>query len=290
MPGTTTVEHPPPLPPRPDAAHKGNFGTVTVIGGCTTMIGAPAFCASAALRIGAGRARLAVPADIMTAALTLEPGATGLTLPEDTGAARRALDESDPAARSVLAVGPGWGRSGAHADRLASWLAGPRPIVLDADGLNALAAHAAPAPRSARPLILTPHPGEFRRLAAAAHLDDDPTDPARRPGAALALARVHGAIVVLKGHRTVVTDGEHLYTNGSGNAALATAGSGDVLTGTIAGLLAQSMAPFDAAALGVYLHGAAADAWAAVHGPRGLTAATLVEHLVPAMTAYTRTA
>lgn len=282
---TARIESPPPLPPRPEAAHKGDFGTVVVVGGCRTMIGAPAFCAAGALHIGAGRVRLAVPPDILTAALTLEPGATGLLF-DGADAIDAALNAIDAKGQAVLAVGPGWGTSTNHGPLLETLWGGPRALVLDADGLNVLAGLGLGRSTSTAARILTPHPGEFRRLAAAAGIDLDPIRPSDRPAAAAALAQAHGAVVVLKGHRTIVSNGTRTYTNPSGNVALATAGSGDVLTGAIAGLLAQSMPPLEAATLGVYLHGAAADRWAQQYGPRGLTATRLVDQLVDAMAAY----
>ncbi len=129
---------------------------------------------------------------------------------------------------------------------------------------------------------MTPHPGEFRRLASAVGLDLDDAaaiDPARRVDSAGALAREHDAVVVLKGAGTVVTDGQRFAVNTTGNPALATAGSGDVLTGLIAALIAQHMSPFEAAALGAHLHGLAADRWADRHGPSGLTAQDLAREL-----------
>jgi len=277
------IDEPPPLPARPDTAHKGDFGTVIVAGGCRTMIGAPAFAAGAALRIGAGRAKLAVPSEILTAALSVEPGATGIALTGQIENFRHALDTADGDGQAVLAVGPGWGNDASHGGQLEILLAGARRTVLDADGLNALAARSGPRPNPGPPLILTPHPGEYRRLAAALVLDEDPIGEECRPAAAAALARAHRAVVVLKGHRTVVTDGHRLYVNQTGNPALATAGSGDVLTGAIAGLWAQSMTPFEAAVLATFLHATAADRWAQHYGPRGLTATTLLDYLAPAM-------
>jgi NAD(P)H-hydrate epimerase len=126
---------------------------------------------------------------------------------------------------------------------------------------------------------MTPHPGEFKRLATALGIARSGTDPDQRPNAAGELARAHKAIVVLKGHRTIVSDGERVYVNTTGNPALAAAGSGDVLTGLIAALIAQKVEPFDAAVLGVYLHGLAADLWAAEHGKSGMLARELAERL-----------
>ena len=262
----------PPCPPRPDDAHKGTFGTVIVVGGCPTMIGAPALCAAAALRSGVGLAKLATDAATLSAAITIEPGATGIVLPTDPAEAAAAIDAADPGGRAVLALGPGMGLQSHQSGLLIRLLGGPRAAVLDADGLNLLAATGRPRPEAGGDLVMTPHPGEFARLAEPAGVAASPTDPAQRPAAAAALARHHHAVVVLKGRRTIVSDGLVFYENTTGNPALATAGSGDVLAGLIAALLAQSLPPFDAAVLGTYLHGLAADTFAARFGPSGLTA------------------
>jgi NAD(P)H-hydrate epimerase len=273
----------PPLPARPRDGHKGTFGTVIVVGGSPTMMGAPALCASAALRSGAGLVKLAVPQELLPVALCIEPGATGVVVTGDAlEDARRILEETDPKAKAVLAVGCGIGQS-ERAGRLVAQVLhrrGGRAMVLDADGLNLLASPALADNLMFDPsVVLTPHPGEFRRLAETFVGRGDTTDPAERPAAAAALARRLGAVVVLKSDATVVTDGQRGYINRSGNPALATAGSGDVLTGVIAGLIAQGMAGFDAAVLGVYLHGRAADFWAVHYGPSGLTAQDLARLL-----------
>ena len=272
-----------PEPPLPDAparpldGHKGTFGTVIVVGGCATMPGAPAICAGAALRAGAGLVKLATDSATLLAALSIEPSATGLIL---DGA--DSIDGADAKGDAVLAIGPGFGD--AHdVDRLVlDLLGGNRRIVLDADGLNALARFGKPRPGGA-PAVLTPHPGEFRRLAEAAGVDPDGTTPEARPANGAALARHHRAVVVLKGRQTVITDGQRTALNPTGNPALATAGSGDVLTGVIASLMAQGMPAFDAARLGCHVHGAAADAWAAEHGPAGLKARDLADRLPAAL-------
>lgn len=271
---------------RPDDAHKGTFGTVIVVGGCPTMPGAPAIAARAAFRAGAGLVKLAAAPDVLAVALTIEPGATGIALGSratDSHQQRQAIDHADPDQNAVLAIGPGMGTSDAAGRLVETLLHTPRPIVLDADGLNLLAQ----IPHRHRdgdwPLVLTPHPGEYRRLAQRLNLDFDPTDPAQRPAAAAALADAHRAVVVLKGRHTVVTDGRHIYLNDTGNPALATAGSGDVLTGVVASLIAQGMTALDAAIRAVHAHGRAADLWAQTHGRRGLLARELADHLPAAL-------
>lgn len=273
----------PPCPSRPDDAHKGTFGTVVVVGGSPTMIGAPALAATAALRGGAGLVKIAADPDILPFCLTIEPSATGLVLPRrDDGPAMdqfmRQLDE-----RTVLAIGPGMGVGADPQSLLKLLLRLGRPVVLDADGLNNLSLLPGFEHVARCPLVMTPHPGEFRRLAAPLNIPHDPTDASQRPAAAEALAKACRCVAVLKGRHTVVSDGRRHYVNDTGNPALATAGSGDVLTGLVASLTAQGMTPFDAAVLGVYLHGLAADLWSSDHGPTGLTARDLASLLPRAM-------
>ena len=269
----------PDAPDRPLDSHKGTYGTVVVIGGSMNMIGAPALCAMAAFRSGVGLCKIATHQNIIPFVLTLEPSATAIPLDPATDDAATILDAADPAKKAVLAIGPGLGRSPGHTATILSLLRGKRPIVLDADGLNALASTNEPRPSPGAPLVMTPHPGEFDRLAGAVGISLSSTDPATRPQAAAALALAHKAVVVLKGTKTIVTDGWLYYVNETGNPALATAGSGDVLTGVIASLIAQKMPLFDAAVLAVHLHGYAADLWAQRHGPSGLTARDLTRRL-----------
>lgn len=277
---------PPRVPDRPGDAHKGTFGTVVVVGGSPAMFGAPALTAAAALRTGCGLCKIVTDAALLPHVLTIEPSATGAT-----------ADNLEIFAKQdtvVFAVGPGMGVGKPQRRRVVELLTNDRPVVLDADGLNNLArvkglgSNDHPLRCTAAPLVLTPHPGEFARLAKKVDLSLNPTDPEERPHAAAELANRFDAIVVLKGQHTIVTDGYRMYRNESGNPALATAGSGDVLTGCIASLIAQGMAPCEAAALGVFIHGAAADGWAARFGPSGLTAKTLADLIPETMHAHRR--
>jgi NAD(P)H-hydrate epimerase len=272
---------PPPVPDRPADSHKGTYGTVVVIGGQPHMIGAPALAATAALRTGAGLCKIMTHPEALPHCLTIEPSATGLPTPylDDEQAVRRSFEQLKPL--TVLAVGPGMIESPMGHRGIGIILKHKFTTVLDAGGLNNLAAVADRFPQQHCPLVLTPHPGEFARLARAVGIKQDATDPKDRPAAAVALAQHFGAIVVLKGHHTIVSDGQQHYVNQTGNPALATAGSGDILTGVIASLIAQGMGLFDAAVLGVYLHGLAADLWAADNGPVGMTARDLA-NLIPA--------
>ncbi|QNN24661.1 NAD(P)H-hydrate dehydratase [Planctomycetales bacterium ZRK34] len=271
----------PPVPDRPADSHKGTYGTVVVVGGQPHMIGAPALAATAALRTGAGLCKIMTHPEALPHCLTIEPSATGLPTPylDDEEVVRRSFEQLKPL--TVLAVGPGMIESPMGHRGISIILKHKFTTVLDAGGLNNLAAIADRFPQQHCPLVLTPHPGEFGRLARAIGIKHDPTDPDARPAAAAALAKHFGAIVVLKGHHTVVSDGQQHYVNQTGNPALATAGSGDILTGVIASLIAQGMGLYDAAVLGVYLHGLAADFWANDNGPVGMTARDLA-NLIPA--------
>jgi NAD(P)H-hydrate epimerase len=301
----------PRIPSRAVNGHKGTFGTVCVIGGQAVgpnvMVGGPAFAALGALRAGCGLAVLAVPMQIMAAALVIAPSATGLALPVDETGALRPSDVAhllDPLMLSYrcVAIGPGLGADTPQQQVVVRLIAQSEvPVVIDADALNCLSR----LPEFHRDMrcsaILTPHPGEFSRLArtlGVAGDDDDAVNPAKRPAAAEQLARRLGCVVVLKGHRTIISDGMSTHENTTGNAALATAGTGDVLTGIIAGLVAQffkanlgntskqitaqqqgGLSLLDCARLGVHIHGQAADNWAAQHGSAGMTALDLLAHV-----------
>jgi hydroxyethylthiazole kinase-like uncharacterized protein yjeF len=267
------------LPARPPYSHKGTFGHLLVLAGSAGKTGAAALASEGALRAGAGLVTLGIAQslnDILEVKIT---EAMTLPLPEAAGAralGRAALSPvrkflSD---RDALALGPGLGTH-PETQELVRRLVGslPHPMVVDADGVNALAADltALPAPGLR---ILTPHPGEMARLVDASV----PEVQADRLGLAWETARRLGVVLVLKGAQTLVAapDGR-LSLNVTGNPALASGGTGDVLTGLIGGYLAQGLAPYDAARLGVYLHGLAADFWAARYGPRGLTAGDLLD-------------
>lgn len=302
------------LPARDPKGHKGTFGTVAVFGGCAhedqRMIGAVALAATAALRAGAGLVRIAAPSTVLSAMLTICPSATGMPIPVSAGGR---LEPHDAAAGvdmmvgqcQTLVIGPGMGLSdGARAAALRSVYQEDVPVVVDADALNNLAE----VPELSRDFlaaaVLTPHPGEFKRLAEALRLSGDPTGPASRPTAAASLAQRLGCIVVLKGSGTVVSDGQRTWVNTTGNAALATAGTGDVLSGLIAGLIAQfvkvdgfdgparrptakPLGLYDAARLAVAAHGLAAEAWVKRHrADAGLLAMELAEGIPAALQSF----
>jgi hydroxyethylthiazole kinase-like uncharacterized protein yjeF len=267
------------LPPRPFASHKGNFGHLLVLAGSEGKTGAAAMACEAALRAGAGLVTLGIPAslnDILEVKLT-----EAMTLPLPEAAVARALGQTalKPILeflgdKSTLAVGPGLGTHPETRDlvcRLVRDL--PQPMVIDADGVNHLAADTDCLKGAAGPRILTPHPGEMARLVGLTTAKVQ----ARRLDLARETAARFGVTLVLKGAQTVVAapDGR-ASLNSTGNPALASGGTGDVLTGLIGGFLAQGLSPWDAARLGVYLHGLAADFFVSRHGPRGMIAGDLL--------------
>lgn len=276
-----TIRSVPRLPRRKRDAHKGDFGRVLIIGGSRGMIGAPALAASASLRAGAGLVKMALPSCIHLASAALEPCATSISLPDTSAGtfSSSAADKIVAAAKAhdVLAIGPGLDTSPALVKLVASVLAIPnKPVVIDADGLNNLARIKNWPTKTKAKVVLTPHPGEAKRLWSGL---TNSAWPKERRAAALGLARLCRKVVVLKGAGTIVTDGSRLYTNKTGNSGMATAGSGDVLTGVIAALIGQGMDLFDASVLGVYLHGRAGDLAAEMVGQISLTARDLLETL-----------
>ncbi len=275
----------PRLPERAPEAHKGHFGLALIVGGSRGMAGAVALAGMAALRGGAGLVRLAVPQACLETVAGFEPSYMTCPLADDPAGrlSIAALEQVRELAEdaTVVACGPGLGRS-AQLNQLVCRLYEqlPRPMVVDADGLNALAAAGESLGKHAAPRILTPHPGEFARLLGQ-KLEGD-----QRDQAADQLAARWGVVLVLKGHRTRVTDGTHLAINPTGNPGMATGGSGDVLTGLITALVCQGLEPFDAARLGVYLHGLAGDLAAEELGQESLIASDLVGFLPEAFRQY----
>jgi NAD(P)H-hydrate epimerase len=249
------------------------------------MSGAAILSGMGALRGGAGLVQVATLAEILPIVAGYNPSYLTAALPQDAEG-RLAATAADvvlelAAPSDVLALGPGLGQSEqvTHVVRRVLEKA-QLPLVLDADGLNALAKVLDGSligrvfPRSA-PLILTPHPGEFARLlrttTAAIHREREPL--------AVLFAGQHQVVLVLKGHQTLVTDGRRLYRNTTGNPGMATGGTGDVLTGLIAALLAQKLEVLQAARLGVYLHGLAGDLARDHLGEVSLIATDVLGHL-----------
>ncbi len=239
----------PAIPGRDPRGHKGTFGTVAVFGGCAhppmVMLGAPVLAATAALRAGCGLARLVVPAPLAHGALALAPHCTVQPIACDLdhtyapSEAARSVDHA-AAGAGVLLVGPGLGVSeGASALTLRAIQQDNHIVILDADAINALASIPEVSRDFRAAAILTPHVGEFRRLASALNLPIDCEEPAQREHAALAMAQRLGCVVVLKGSATVVADALRTFTLDDPEPALGVGGSGDVLAGIIAGLASQ---------------------------------------------------
>jgi NAD(P)H-hydrate epimerase len=274
----------PPLPPRPLEGHKGLFGRVLVVGGNDGMIGAPGFAGAAALRSGAGLVQLAVPRSILSAALSISPECIGLGLGKAAG--KDDLLEAGEKADAIV-IGPGLGLTPEAMDRLTRLIRLDKPIVVDADGLNLLAKQKTwPKYFKARG-VLTPHPGEMGRLAKLLGRGSDvPSDDAGRIELATDAARAFGQVVVLKGNRTVVADGERVYVNTTGNSALSKAGTGDVLSGICGTLLAQSMEGFDAACTAVCLHGLAGEIAGERLGLRAVLARDVIDAIPHAIKHY----
>lgn len=256
------------LPPRPANAHKGDYGTVLVVGGDYGMAGAAALAAEAALRTGAGLVRIATRPEHVAAIVARTPEA----MPVGVGsgqALRPLLDSAD-----VLVVGPGLGQSPWSEQLLQAIADTGKPCVLDADGLNMLAAGRVISSGERSNWVFTPHPGEAARLlgCTTAQVQAD------RFAAVAGLQQRLGGTVVLKGNGSLVTDGRRGLLCDYGNPGMASGGMGDVLSGVIGGLLAQGLGGLDAAALAVCLHGAAADC-ASEQGQRGLLASDLMAPL-----------
>ena len=274
----------PPFPARADDAHKGQVGRLVIIGGRFDgigMIGAPALAANAAFRAGSGLIQILTTPEAQLPIAVLAPCATTRALhPPDAKRLAVIVQEFDA---DVAAIGPGLTPQITGEDILTFVARFDRAIVIDADGLNTLAS-AGPW-RANRPsqVVVTPHAGEMRRLLAGAGLKKDVGD---REGCARALADATNSVVTLKGAGTVVTDGQRTYINRTGHSGMATAGAGDVLTGVIASLIGQGMPTFEAAVLGVYLHGLAGDLAGERLGCVSIIATDLVDALAEAVEAH----
>lgn len=270
------------LPRRPEESHKGDYGKVYILGGKVGYTGAPVLSARAALRTGAGLVSLGVPEAIypIVAGHCLCAMPSPLPCGGDGALSREAL----PAVLKALAgknaalIGPGLGRGeGARETVLGAIEAAQCPLVVDADGINALCGHIdVLAGRRDRVSVLTPHGGEFARLLGRERFDP------LSDGAAF--ARDTGCILVLKGHRTLtlLPDGR-AFQNTTGNPGMAAGGSGDVLAGMILALLGQGFPPDRAAWGAVYLHGRAGDLAAQALGEYAMTPADLLEYLPAAL-------
>jgi len=266
------------LPKRKVDGHKGDFGKLLIVGGAVGYTGAPYLTASAAVRSGCGLVYLGVPQAIWMAEAAKCVSAMPFPLPDKDGMlSYRALQEIEKKLSTcgVLALGPGLGRN-TQTERLVCELLcrTEKAVVLDADGINALEGHIDVLDRRrGRVTILTPHDGEFARIGGDLSHGD-------RVRAAREFAGAHHCVLVLKGHRTVIaTPSGNVLVNTTGNSGLAKGGSGDVLTGIIAALLAQGCTAAQAAALGVWLHGRAGDRAAARLTEYAMTPADVIDSL-----------
>lgn len=267
---------------RPTDAHKGDFGRVLLIGGSRSMAGAVSLSAMAALRSGSGLVTAAVPEVIAEVVAGFDPCIMTVPCRDSDGHFSSVTEDlkAQMKVADVVAVGPGMGR---EVDRyfMQAVLEVEQPLVVDADGIHSLAeSHALIGSRKGA-TVLTPHPGEFSNLTNREYESRSDME-----AAAVAYAAEYKCIVVLKGHQTLVTDGSQQFRNTSGNVGMATAGSGDVLTGVIASLIGQGCEPFKASVLGVYVHGRAGDFAAEQFGQVSMVASDILDSLSAAFKSH----
>lgn len=263
------------LPKRDENAHKGNFGRVLLLCGSRGYTGAAYFAAMGALRTGAGLVYLGVPESIYAIEAVKLNEPVVFPLPEQGGrlseAAVPEILEKIPRMDAVL-IGPGLGLGqGSFAVLKAVLTHAACPVVVDADGITLLVPHMDILRGREAPTILTPHDGEFTRLFGPVGED--------RMASARAAALESRGIMLLKGHRTCVTDGIREYRNTTGNPGMAVGGSGDVLAGVLVSLLGQGLEPLEAAACAVWLHGKAGDLCAGELGEYGMLPTDLLDFL-----------
>jgi ADP-dependent NAD(P)H-hydrate dehydratase len=275
------IESIPKLEPRPIDGHKGTFGRVCIIAGSIGMSGAAALAGRAALRAGAGLVRVATAKSALPIVASIEPSYTTIALAEDSSGkiSARAINTilDIVSQNDAVAFGPGVGISGALESIVRTLLEQENlRLVIDGDGLNNLSKIKNWPDRRKANVILTPHPGEMKRLWSGVFREPL---PAERQEQATQLAQHTKTVVVLKGAGTVVTDSQKIYVNKTGNPGMATAGSGDVLTGTITALLGQGLSDFEASVLGVYVHGLAGDIAAEKLGQVSLIATDIIDAL-----------
>ncbi len=267
---------------RPREAHKGDFGRILAIGGSVGMAGAISLTGLAALRSGSGLVKVAVPEKIQATIAGFNPCLMTVGFENDGdgfhGSGLNSLLEHSAWA-DVIALGPGLGRGEAQ-----KWIVKnlyqqiQQPMVVDADGINTLVDAETDLAEHPGQRILTPHPGEFQRL-----IGSKITNRTKLEEAAISLAKSKKLVIVLKGKGTLVTDGEQTFRNDTGNPGMATAGSGDVLTGVITSLVGQGVPAFEACSLGVNVHGVAGDFAAESVGETSLIASDIIEFLPNAL-------
>lgn len=266
--------------------HKNNFGHVLILAGSGNMLGAPCLCGLAAMRAGAGLVTIGVPKTLnLTLQKKISPSIMTMALPGTPQAtlSSRAYNSIKGSLTKfqAIAIGPGLTQNTSTQKLIRKITQTARqPLVIDADGLNAVARDLKCLCASSTVKVLTPHPGEMSRLTAlgAKKILKDPACIARQ------FAQEYNVILLLKGHHTVVAgpDGR-IYINKTGNAGMATAGSGDVLTGMIAALLAQGLSGFEAARWGAYLHGKAGDLAASAKTRAGMIATDIIDNIPKAI-------
>jgi NAD(P)H-hydrate epimerase len=274
--------------PRAPESHKGDFGRVTVVAGSRGKTGAAHLTAMAALRSGAGLVTVATPASCLPIVASMAPEYMTEPLAEsDSGTiAPGAVERLLELRHDVIACGPGLGRERGVAEFVRALIdRSEAPLVLDADAVTVLADDPSRlAGRDDRDVIITPHPGEMARLIGSS-VDEV---QANRIDVASEFATSHHLYVVLKGHRSIIATPEgHVFINPTGNAGLATGGTGDVLTGMIAAWLAQLLNAEAACRLAVFLHGAAGDVAEAEEGQVAMTATDVLAHLAEALNQLT---
>ena len=270
----------PPLPPRTADSHKGTYGKVLIIAGSPGMSGAACLSGMGALRGGSGLVFIATPIAVQPIVASVNP--CYLTIPLELDSQSRLTTESQTHLLDQLpgfdavAIGPGCGQHTWVRDLTRKLYAElEKPLIVDADALNTLAASDTSFPAAAGPRILTPHPGEFSRLINVSIKDIS----ADRESQAIQFAQEHQIILVLKGAETIITDGQQIAVNSTGNAGMATGGTGDVLTGLTTSLAGQGLAPFSAAQLAAHLHGLAGDLAADDLSQPAMIASDLIDYL-----------
>jgi len=270
------------LPPRKPDGHKGDFGKLFILAGSTGLTGAATLSATASARSGSGLVTVGCPETInaileikLTEAMTLplpDAGRKGCLAKRGLGQIKKKIEESD-----AVVIGPGIGRHFETRELVHRLVANlDKPVIIDADGLNAFEKDRKALLESHAPMVLTPHPGEFRRLIDSPLPDNlnEKYDLVRE------YAKKYDAVIVFKGSPTVIINPEgKLFLNPTGNDGMASGGSGDVLTGIIGSFLGQGMDPFDAAICAVFIHGLAGDLAAEEFGRRSLIAGDLINYL-----------
>ncbi len=274
----------PELPMRKEISHKGDFGRLLIIAGSRGMIGAGCLTTMAALRSGCGLVHLAIPETSQKIAAAKIIGALTIPLSETKSgsiakeAKKQIIDNLGN--KDSVAIGPGLTTDAETVDLICDLLENEInvPTVVDADAINAISHNIQVLDYASKrfSMIITPHPGEMARLLQCSTSD---IQADRTKAAHEFAAKYPDVTLVLKGHQTIVRKNNREYVNSTGNAGLAKGGTGDVLTGMIAGLLAQKMSDFDAAVLGVYLHGLSADFASEVFTQYCMTAEDLLNFL-----------